>query len=314
MHAFVELLQVRGYSERLLINEPMANHTTIRVGGPADWMLVVTRLDEMIELVGLSRKAGIPAMVVGGGSNILVADKGIRGFVIINRCEAIEMPTAGTLECEAGVPIKAASRYAIERGWECLEWACGVPGTVGGAVVGNAGAYGGCIADNLAWADLLHTDGRIECASAAQLEFSYRSSVLKRVPSLERPLVLRCAFNLKPGDTAELERRAQSYTRQRTERIPSEPSAGSVFKRTLQFPAGFLVEQCGLKGYQVGGAQVSKLHANVVINTGNASAADVAQVINHMRRQVWENHGLQLELEIEFVGDWPAEPDTRSTK
>ncbi|MCE5259030.1 MAG: UDP-N-acetylmuramate dehydrogenase [Chloroflexi bacterium] len=307
MDTFLETLKNKGYGPRLLADEPLSRHTTFGIGGPADWLVVVESVSELAELRLLARKYAVPALVIGEGSNILIADAGVRGLVIVNRCAGIEMPKAGVLVAESGALLRKAARWSVERTWEGLEWASGVPGTIGGAVVGNAGAYGGCIADNLVWAELLHPDGRAERAANAALDYSYRSSALKRLPSSARPLVLKAAFELKPGNAAELERRMQGYNHQRQERTPSERSAGSVFKRTLQFPAGFLIEQCGLKGYQIGGAQVSPLHANFIINTGGASASDVAELIALIQRRVQETHGQSLELEIEFIGAWERE-------
>lgn len=304
MDAFIELLKSKGWQGNLLANEPMSCHTTFGIGGPADWLVTVHTLDDIKELTLLARQMGIPTLVLGEGSNVLVADEGIRGLVILNRCSAIDMPSSGLLVAESGALLRHAARWAVERSWEGLEWGCGVPGTIGGAVVGNAGAYGGCIADNLAWAELMQADGSVSLVTNAEMAYSYRSSALKRQPGTERPLVLRAAFALKPGNHDELERRVQAYTRQRSERTPVERSAGSVFKRTLQYPAGFLIEQCGLKGHQIGGAQVSPVHANFIINTGGASAADVAALISLVRQRVSETHGQQLELEIEFVGAW----------
>jgi len=301
---FLEKLKTKGYDGRFLANEPMARHTTFGIGGPADWLVVVESTAELTELTLLARQYHIPAFVIGEGSNILVADAGIRGLVIVNRCAAIEMPSSELLVAESGALLRKVARWSAERSWEGLEWACGVPGTIGGAVVGNAGAYGGCIADNLAWAELLHPDGSIEQVANAAFNYSYRSSAMKKLPAQERPLVLKAAFELRPGDSTELERRMQAYNRQRLERTPTERSAGSVFKRTLQFPAGFLIEQCGLKGCQIGGAQVSPLHANFIINTGGASAADVASLITMIQHRVQEAQGQTLELEIELVGAW----------
>ncbi|MHB9032868.1 MAG: UDP-N-acetylmuramate dehydrogenase [Anaerolineae bacterium] len=314
MDTLLDVLTNKGYGQRLLANEPMSRHTTFGIGGPADWLVTVRDIAELRELIQLTRAMGVPTIVIGEGSNILVADEGIRGLVIINRCNAIEMPSAGVLIAESGALLRKTAHWAVERTWEGLEWACGVPGTIGGAVVGNAGAYGGCIADNLAWAELLLNDGQVERATNAQLKYAYRTSMLKRQPSASRPLVLKAAFMLKPGDAAELERRMQGYNRQRTERTPSERSAGSVFKRTLQYPAGFLIEQCGLKGYQLGGARVSEVHANFIINAGGASAADVANLIKLIQRQVADTYSQELEMEIEFVGAWGSQsaPEQRS--
>lgn len=305
---FYQHLIAGGYGERALQNEPMARHTTYGIGGPADLLVAVNTIAELQEWVALARKQSLPTIVIGEGSNILVADAGVRGLVIVNRCSGLQMQTEGELVAESGALLRQVTRWAVEQGWEGLEWAGGVPGTIGGAVLGNAGAYSGCIADNLLWAEVMQADGRSERTSNSALVFGYRSSLLKRMSANTRPLVLRAAFGLKWGDTAALARKMQCYAKQRSERTPSGRSAGSVFKRTLQYPAGFLIEQCGLKGFQLGGAQVSPVHANFIINVEQASAADVAALIELVQRRVWETHGQALEPEIEFIGDWEKIP------
>ncbi|MHB1354915.1 MAG: UDP-N-acetylmuramate dehydrogenase [Anaerolineae bacterium] len=306
--AFYQHLVAKGYGERTLQNEPMSRHTTFGIGGSADLLVIANTIAELQELVALAQQCSLPAIIIGEGSNILVADAGIRGLVIVNRCNTLEMQANGLLVVESGALLRQVARWAVEQGWEGLEWASGVPGTVGGAVVGNAGAYSGCIADNLIWSDLLQHDNHIERISNAALEFGYRSSVIKRSAANSRPLVLRAGFSLKAGDPDALACRMLSFTKQRNERTPSGRSAGSVFKRTLQYPAGFLIEQCGLKGYQIGGAQVSPVHANFIINVEQATATEVAALVELVQRRVWEAHSQALELEIEYVGAWEKDP------
>lgn len=305
---FYQHLIARGYGERALQNEPMAQHTTYGIGGLADLLVAVNTTTELQELVALARQQSLPAIVIGEGSNVLVADAGVRGLVIINRCNGLDMQAEGKLVAESGALLRQVARWAVEQGWEGLEWASGVPGTIGGAVVGNAGAYSGCIADTLLWAELMQPDGRSERTPNSALAFGYRSSMVKRLSASKRPLVLQAAFGLKKGDSAALAQKMQCYAKQRSERTPSGRSAGSVFKRTLQYPAGFLIEQCGLKGFKLGGAQVSSLHANFIINVEQASAADVAALIELVQRRVWETHGQALEPEIEFIGEWDQIP------
>jgi UDP-N-acetylmuramate dehydrogenase len=306
--SFYQLLINRGYAERTLLNEPMARHTTFGIGGPADILVSIDKITELQELVSLARQSALAVIVIGEGSNILVADTGVRGLVIINRCNRVEKKADNVVEAESGALLRQVARCSVEQGLEGLEWASGVPGTIGGAVVGNAGAYGGSIADNLLWAELFQTDGRIERITNASLLFGYRSSMLKRTSTDMRPLVERVAFGLKKGDTSLLAQKMQVYAKQRNERTPTGRSAGSVFKRTLQYPAGFLIEQCGLKGFQLGGAQISLVHANFIINVGQATAADVAAVIELVQQRVWEMHSQTLEPELEFIGAWERIP------
>lgn len=306
--AFARAMEARGDGGRLVHDEPMSRHTSFGIGGPADLLLVAQGIDELVAWVGLARAHGVPLTVLGQGTNVLVADAGVRGLVIVNACRGYRVDAAGVLTVEAGALLREVARRTVAENWRGLEWAVGIPGTVGGAVVGNAGAYGGSMSDVVRWVRLLRPDGAVEQMPAGVLDYGYRLSALKREPREgPRTVVLEAGLQLASGDAEELAAIVARITAQRKERTPEGCCAGSIFKRTMQYPAGFLIEQAGLKGHRVGGAEVSPKHANFVMNTGNATAADVRTLIELIQREVWAALGQRLEPEIEYLGAWPAE-------
>jgi len=280
------------------------------VGGPADVWAPVYSVIELVGTVRVARMMNLPYFVVGEGANLLVADAGVRGVVIENHAGHVIVrrdEQAVIVLAESGTPLADLARYCTHRGIGGLEWAVDVPGSVGGAVVGNAGAYGGRMSDLVREASVLTVDNRIDRLSAADLGFGYRSSKLKTDAALraERPILLSIELALCPGECGKLEEQAAQYTDRRWQRQPPEPSAGSVFKRTALYPAGYLIEQAGLKGLRLGQAQISPRHANVIINLGGATAQDVRTLMEIMRTMVHERFGETLEPEIELAGDWP---------
>ena len=296
--------------DRVHLNEPMSLHTSFRIGGPADLYAVAAKAQELVELVSLAQEHDMPYLIIGQGTNILVADKGIRGLVIENRLQIADCKLQGdeaTLHAESGALLSDLACESAQRGLAGLEWAVDIPGSVGGAIVGNAGAYGGYIADVLRGATVLSADGEVRCLTASELGFSYRTSRFKGQGTGGKgqgEVILSAELALH-GDSVEvLEGRMAEYTRRREARQPSEPSAGSVFKRTEQYPAGFLIEQAGLKGKRIGNAQVSPKHANFIVNLGAAKASDVKALIDLARERVFTEFGIELELEIELVGEW----------
>lgn len=300
-------LEAAGHGSRLLRNEPMSAYTSFGVGGPADLMIRAESISELVDWVRLARAEGVPCMVLGSGTNILVADAGVRGLVILNSCGRFTLGADGLATAEAGVLLRELARHAIEEAWEGLEWAVGIPGTVGGAVVGNAGAYGGYMADVVREAVVLGHDGQVRRIGRDAMGFGYRTSALKReTANGRRPVVLEASLQLRPGNVEELRARAEQFTLQRQTRTPQGACAGSMFKRTQHYPAGFLIEQAGLKGLMVGGAQVSPVHANFFMNCRNATAQDIARLVEIVQERVWRDFGQRLEPEIEFVGEWPA--------
>lgn len=315
---------VRKLGIQLLQDEPLTKHTTFRIGGPADWYAAATTLEQLEALPELAREYGLPLTVLGGGSNLLVSDAGIRGLVVVNQARwqgpaeefrrRRDHPAVsdGQTVAESGVLLAGLARWAIRQGRAGLEWAVSVPGTVGGAVIGNAGAHGSDTAANLAWAVVYYPGcGRL-VLGRDELGYVYRSSLLKeqlldpgRMP---RPIVLAAGFDLPPGDPEELGRRADEYLARRRATQPVEPSAGSIFRNPPGDHAGRLIESLGLKGHQIGGAQVSLRHANFIVNVDNARAADVAALINLLRERVHAAAGIALVPEILFVGEWLSSP------
>lgn len=295
--------------------EPLARHTTFRIGGPAEWYAVATTTAQLAALADAGRADGLPVTVLGGGSNVLVADEGIRGLVIANQARSygVQDAVSHCLVADSGVLLAGLARWAMRNGLSGLEWAVSVPGTVGGAVIGNAGAHGSDVAANLAWAEVHYPGRGTERLTGEALAYTYRSSLLKRqlaesdahVPA---PVVLSAAFNLTAGDTAEMTARADGYLARRRASQPVEPSAGSIFRNPPGDYAGRLVESVGLKGHAIGGAQVSPRHANFIVNTGSATAANVVALMNLMRCRVYVASGHELVPEILFIGAWASQP------
>jgi len=298
-------LSERGFGARARQDEGLARYTSFGIGGPADILVVADTLDDLESLVRSAWEEAVPVQILGSGTNVLVSDEGVRGLVIINHCAGYQLSDEGLLIAQWGTPLRQAAYESISRGWAGLEWAVGVPGTVGGAAVGNAGAYGGCMADNVRWVEVLLADGSRQRLDADALEYGYRSSALKREPCpRHRRIVTEVALQLAPADREELWAKAEANTAQREARTPKGCCAGSVFKRTLQYPPGFLIEQAGLKGRRIGGAEVSAKHANFIMNTNHATAADVRALVDLVQQEVLRAFGQRLEPEIEFVGQW----------
>lgn len=305
LREFAQELRHEGYGERVKVNEPLSHYTSFGIGGPADLLMVANRIQEMEHLARMAREKDVPFVVLGRGTNVLVADAGVRGLVIINACRGFSWQEEGVLVAHSGTLLTKLARWTVRQGWAGLEWAVGIPGTLGGAVVGNAGAYGGNMARTVQWMDVLDADGSIGRLAVEDLEYDYRSSVLKR-KDLERysRIVLDVALRLEPGDAQVLEEKVSRITRRRKMHTPEGRSAGSVFKRTMQYPAGFLIDQAGLKGLRVGDAEISTKHANFFMNAGRATAADMRELIERAQREVREAFAQELEPEIEFLGEW----------
>jgi UDP-N-acetylmuramate dehydrogenase len=285
----------------------------MRIGGPADLLLVCESADEVVRAVKLARQHGVDILLLGGGCNVLVSDSGVRGLVIVNASRMARVTFgapahspgqssegAGCVQAEAGAPLAVLARETVKRGLAGLEWAAGLPGTVGGAVIGNAGAFGGDIAGVLSSATILEPDGDVIERPNAYFEFTYRGSRLKQ--SDNQTLVLAATFTLKLGDQEELTSKAEEYLTWRKTRHPSGATMGSTFKNPPGYHAGRLIEHAGLLGYRVGGAQVSEKHGNFLINTGDATADDVLTLIKRVQEVVRRRFGVTLELEIELLG------------
>ena len=295
----------RALGDKMRQNEPMSLHTSFRIGGPADLYAVATSAQELVELVSLAREHDVPYLIIGRGTNVLVADVGIRGLVIENGGQEIWFEDDAVLYAESGALLGDLARESARRGLGGLEWAVGIPGSVGGAIVGNAGAYGSYIGDVTRKATVLTPDGTVRTLSATEIGFGYRTSRFKgQAGKGEQEIILSAEFALRPEPVQSLAEKMADYTRRREASQPTEPSAGSVFKRTKQYPAGFLIEQAGLKGTRIGGAQISPKHANFIVNLGGAKAADVKALIDLAQERVRDRFGVELELEIELVGEW----------
>lgn len=300
---------VAALGDRVLINEPMSLHTSFRIGGPADLFVTVESIAELSGTVASAREQEVLYFLLGGGTNILVSDKGIRGLVIENRADEarFEDPCGETiLYAESGASLNRLAQQSIRRSLAGLEWAVGIPGTIGGAIVGNAGAYGSSIADVLLRITVSDEEGVIGPLPAEELGFGYRTSKLReqKAGSSQQAVVLSAELALTYEPQRWLERKVAPRMAQRKATQPSQPSAGSVFKNPTGDYAGRLIEAVGLKGYQVGGAQFSPQHANFIVNLGEAGAADVKALIDLAQEQVRERFGTELELEIELVGEW----------
>ena len=287
-------------------DELLAPYTAMRVGGPAELLIVCESIDEVVRAVELARQHGVTWLLLGGGCNALVSDAGVRGLVIINRADQSEFDGA-VARVETGALLAVLAREAVERGLAGLEWAVGLPGTVGGAVVGNAGAFERDIASTLRSAMVLGPSAEILERPNEWFEFEYRLSRIKREAGSGGYVVLAATFGLQPGNPELLAERADEILEWRRTRHPSGATMGSTFKNPPGSHAGYLIEQAGLRGYCIGGAQISELHGNFFMNTGDATAADVLALIEHARMEVKHQFGVELELEIELVGEWDNE-------
>ncbi len=279
----------------------MCLHTSFRIGGPADLFLEPTNLAALQGIVAKCRELEIPYFVLGNGSNLLVSDLGVEGAVIHlggTFCEA-EMNGACEICCGAGAKLSRICSLALEQGLSGLEFAWGIPGSVGGAVYMNAGAYGGEMKQVLVSCTHLNPDGTVETLAGEELDLSYRHSVYTG----QNRVILSAQLRLHPGNSADIRLMMDELLIRRKQKQPLEfPSAGSTFKRPAGHFAGTLVEECGLKGYTIGGAQVSQQHAGFVINTGNATCTDVLNLMEHIRREVFLQTSITLEPEVKRIG------------
>lgn len=294
-----ELRSIVG-EKNVLVDEPMSAHTTFAVGGPADLFVTPEDFDEVRDVLLACDRAGVQRFVLGRGSDMLVSDEGYRG-VVVCLSEALVGVTAEdeTMCCHAGVDLREASEMACELGLSGLEFACGIPGTVGGACFMNAGAYGGCMADVLSTVRVLRPDGTVCDLGVDELDLGYRHS---RIAD-EGLVVLSATFQLRRADGEAIRVTMDDLTARREEKQPLElPSAGSTFKRPEGHFAGKLIMDAGLQGYQHGGAAVSTKHAGFVVNVGGATAADVHAVIEHVQDEVERQFGVRLEPEVRFLG------------
>jgi UDP-N-acetylmuramate dehydrogenase len=280
--------------------EPLAKHTSLRIGGPAEYYVRVTSERDLIGAVAVAREHDLPVFVLGGGTNLLVADAGIHGVVLHN--DWAETSVDGTtVTASSGTPLASVAAVAARNGIIGLEWMATVPGTVGGAVHGNAGAFGKETKDDLVDAELMDLSGRRWTATNADLAFAYRTSALQGTPTI----VLRARFRGQAGDRATAVKRIKEMANERIAKQPlAQPNTGSIFRNPPGDHAGRLIEAVGLKGAIEGGAMVSTKHANFIVNIGDASAHDVRTLMERCQREVKAKFGVDLRPEVEMVGEW----------
>ena len=288
-------------AKELLLEEPMAKHTSFRIGGPAD---VLAQPADEAELAALLKRAGehaVPVTLVGNGSNLLVRDKGIRGLVIkLSNIFSSITVDGNVLTFGSGISLAMASKKAASLSLSGLEFAVGIPGTIGGAVYMNAGAYDGEMAKVVTCVRVMDMQGKISELQASELDFAYRHTALQN----SGWIVISVTVALQPGEAESIAAKMADFSQRRISKQPLElPSAGSMFKRPAGYFAGTLIEQTGLKGYTVGGAQVSQKHAGFVVNVGGATAKDVLQLISDVQSKVFAAHGVRLEPEVLVLGE-----------
>jgi UDP-N-acetylmuramate dehydrogenase len=287
--------------ERIKLNELMKNHTSFRVGGPADILVCPDSIVRLAEIVKECRKNNVPFYIMGNGTNLVVTDKGIRG-VVIKTCGSLcgVRVEGDTIQADCGALLSKVAKAALEHSLAGLEFASGIPGTVGGAVCMNAGAYGREIKDVVVRTEYLDAENEIKVMSREQHEFSYRSSRIQK----EGGIVLRTVIKLDKGEHQAIKSLMDDLNRRRKDKQPLElPSAGSVFRRPEGYYAGKLIEDCGLKGFSIGGAQVSEKHCGFIVNRGNAAAADIIELVNHIKDCVQSKYGIRLKTEIKILGE-----------
>ncbi|KAA0282171.1 MAG: UDP-N-acetylmuramate dehydrogenase [Chloroflexi bacterium] len=298
----VEILREK-FGDAVQEHVALAPYTSARIGGPADVMLTVKSADELADAMQRIWEHDLPYYILGGGSNVLVSDKGFRGVVVLNRAKGIrfEMGDQPQVWCEAGVMIGNLAKRCASKGLGGLEWSATVPGTVGGAVYGNAGAFGGDMTHNLMWAELLTKKGR-ERFALEQMGYGYRTSILKRGEL--KAVVLSAMLKLKNSSKEEVSVKIEQFSERRKATQPPGASMGSMFKNPQGDHAGRLIEAAGLKGTRIGNAEISTLHGNFFINHGRTRAEDIRALILLAQRTVKERFNVDLELEIELVGEW----------
>lgn len=287
---------------KVLEQEPMARHTTFRIGGPADYFVELGSIEQIRAAIQVCREENLPWFVLGRGSNLLVSDKGYRGVILSIYKDFQKTEIQGeTVTVQAGVLLTTLSGKVLDASLTGLEFASGIPGTIGGAVVMNAGAYGGEMKDIVRKVTVLDQDGEVRTLTCGEMQFGYRTSLAKK----KGYIVLGAELTLKQGEKEKIREEMQALKAKRIEKQPLEfPSAGSTFKRPEGYFAGKLIMDAGLRGAAVGGAQVSEKHCGFVVNTGNATAADVRELMRRVQEKVEEQFGVHLEPEVRFLGEF----------
>lgn len=288
-------------SDNIRTDEPMRNHTSFKVGGPADIMVIPDSVEKLASVLKICNQETIPFFVMGNGSNLVVRDKGIRGVVIklfdnFNRFSVCDE----VIEAQSGILLSRVSKIALENGLTGLEFAEGIPGTLGGAVYMNAGAYIGEMADVVVETEYMDTNGELRIIKGNQHQFGYRSSFIQK----QTGIVLKSIMKLKKGNKNDIKALMDDFNKKRRDKQPLElPSAGSVFKRPTGYFAGKLIEDCGLRGYRIGGAEVSTKHCGFIVNIGNSSCQDILDLIEHIQSCVKDRFNVELSTEVKLVGE-----------
>ncbi len=287
--------------EQLLRNESMKKHTSFRIGGLADLMILPGTDEQIQNAVAILKEHQVPFMVMGNGSNLLVRDNGIRGAVIKIADTFSNAHVQGkSIKAQAGILLSTLSKLALNSNLTGLEYISGIPGTLGGAVTMNAGAYGGEMKDVVKSVSILNEDGKIQLLDNEQLGLGYRTSIIQNTEKI----ILEVIMELKSGNYETSYALIQDFSKRRQEKQPlAYPSAGSAFKRPVGYYAGKLIQDCGLKGMRVGDAQISEKHSGFIINLGNATANDVIQLIEQVKSKVEEMEGVELQPEVRIVGE-----------
>lgn len=289
--------------ENLYYDEPMAKHTSFKIGGPADVFIKVDNIEELKETLDLSKKNQIPLTIIGNGSNILVTDKGIRGITAKLNLKDIEIKNENNkqiIKVEAGVPVGLLAQKLVKEEITGFEELSGIPGTIGGAVIMNAGAHGKELKDILKKVTAMDYNGNIHEFTNEECQFSYRNSRFQK----EKHIILQATLELEKGNSTEIKEKMDEYMQFRKEKQPIEyPNAGSTFKRGEDFVTAKLIDEAGLKGYKIGGAQVSEKHAGFIVNVDNATAKDVIELTDYIKEKIEEKFGKKINLEIQIIGE-----------
>jgi len=296
------------FGDRLRQGVALAPYTSSLIGGPADFLIEARSIDQLVLTVQRLWKMGMPFRILGSGSNVLISDRGVHEAIVLNRAQGVEFldtEEGPLVRAESGASLGSLCRRAVERNWSGIEWAATIPGTVGGAVVGNAGAHGGDIASCLQLAEILQRGSDIEVWSVKRFGYDYRDSWLKQHPG--QAVVLTATFLLRKTSPNMAKTILEEFVAHRHRAQPSGASWGSMFKNPAGKSAGRLIEAAGLKGLQIGGVRISPKHANFFINLGDASASDVMRLIKAVQKEVSERFNVILELEVELLGDWEPE-------
>lgn len=299
--AFVATMKSQFRPEQFLVNEPMSRHTTFRIGGPADYLFFPSSADEVAAIFSLSDQYHLPLTILGNGSNVLVLDKGIRGVVVkFNSPFSSIRQEGNTIIAGAGAILGAVAQYAAKQGLSGLEFAVGIPGSLGGAIFMNAGAYDGEMKNVVTCVTAVNRQGSLIHYPTAELDFGYRHSIFQE----NDQAICEIQLQLTPGDTMSIHQKMAGFTERRIKKQPLDlPSAGSTFKRPEGYFAGTLIEHTGLKGFHIGDAQISEKHAGFVVNKGNATAADVLRLIHEVQDRVLQEHGVKLYPEVRILGE-----------